>query len=93
MITHDLKTWPAPFKEIWNGNKLFEFRKNDRNFKIGDFLNLREWDPKTERYSGRAIKAEITYILKSGYGLPEGYCVMSLDPNFMHSEVIIYDGR
>ena len=90
MTTHDLKTHPEPFKAVWAGTKLFEFRKNDRGFKVGDSLNLREWDPKTMKYSGMAIMAKVTYILKNGFGLPENYCILSLDPNIMRSEMVLY---
>lgn len=84
MTTHELKTWPEPFQAMWVGHKLFEFRKNDRDFNVGDLLNLREWD-KEKGYSGRAIKAEVTWILKDGFGLPDGYCIMSIDPYYRDS--------
>ena len=32
-MTHELKTWPGYFEEIFMGHKTFEIRKNDRNFK------------------------------------------------------------
>lgn len=78
-MEHELKTWCEPFAATWHGLKLFEYRKNDRDFQVWDTLYLREWNPKTERYSKRAIKARVSYILKDGYGLPDGYCIMSLD--------------
>lgn len=78
MTEHELKTWPEYFEPTWNGLKRFEFRKNDRDFKQGDVLRLREWDPKTEKYTGREIAAMVAYVLYSGFGLPDGTCIMSL---------------
>lgn len=78
MMSHELKTWPEPFEAIRKGDKRFELRRFDRDFQVGDVLRLREWDPSWPRYTGRVIRARITYILRSGFGLPEGLCVMSL---------------
>ncbi len=46
MKVHELKTWPEPFEAIRRGMKTCEIRKNDRDFKAGDILELVEWDPK-----------------------------------------------
>lgn len=45
MTTHDLKCWPSFFEPIANGVKPFEVRSNDREFKVGDVLLLREFEP------------------------------------------------
>ena len=74
---HELKTWSEPFQAIWEGEKQFEFRRNDRDFKVGDVLFLREWNPDTG-YTKRAMITNVTYIMTSGFGVPEGYCIMSL---------------
>ena len=44
MTTHNLKTWSCYFIEVLAGNKTFELRKNDRDYKVGDTLNLIEVD-------------------------------------------------
>ena len=77
--THDLKCWPQPFDAIWDGRKRFEIRKNDRNFGVNDKLVLWEWDPIAEKYSGRKIEAQVTYIVRGGeWGLPADICVMGI---------------
>lgn len=89
-----LKTWNDPFAAILDGTKRFEFRKDDRDFRVGDLLDLREWNPSTEEYSGRHIRAKITYMIREGeFGCPPGYCVMSIDRIFAKDEhgVRIFD--
>lgn len=79
MKIHNLKTWPAPYAAILDGNKTFEFRENDRAFEVGDVLVLCEWDPKTSDYTGFTTSKFVTYILYGpDYGLPEGKVIMSL---------------
>ena len=81
--THFLKTWPEPYWRTYHGFKLFEFRKNDRDFQLLDYLVLQEYDPKTETYSGHETKYIVLYILKEGFGLPDGYCIMSLKKDML----------
>ena len=61
---HELKSWPEFFLDIHNGKRTFDLRKNDRNFKVGDVIKLREWEPTTNAYSGREILKRITYIME-----------------------------
>jgi len=41
-MVHELKTDSAVFQAVHEGKKTFEIRKNDRNFKVGDELWLKE---------------------------------------------------
>lgn len=77
MIVHQLKTWPEYFRPLWDGEKTFEIRFDDRGFQRGDVVDLREWDrfgvcdcpkfhgPDCARYTGRRIVAEIGYVTAS----------------------------
>lgn len=78
MKTHLLKTWPEFFQAVWDGEKTFEFRKNDRDYQVGDNVVLVEWDNKEQLFLGRGIRAKITYVLKEQMGVPEGYAILSL---------------
>lgn len=79
---HRLKTWPEFFQEVADGNKTAELRKNDRDFNEGDWLILEEYDPDADRYSGRREMAQITHIVWEGFGLQEGYVMISFSrPN------------
>lgn len=44
-ITHELKTWPEFFRATLDGTKKFELRRNDRDYRVGDQLLLKEWNP------------------------------------------------
>lgn len=86
-VLHTLLCWPPYFGFILEGIKTFEIRKNDRNFKEGDYLRLREYNPKQEgpdKYTGRLLYARIGYILTpdldNNFGLEPGYCVIGLLP-------------
>ena len=64
---------------VCTGQKTFEVRKNDRDFKVGDILHLRNYShPEKEYLYGYAL-CEVTYILKGGqFGLEEEYVIMGL---------------
>jgi ASC-1-like (ASCH) protein len=59
------KCWPEYFEKILSGDKTFDVRLADWKCKIGDILILKEWDPKTKKYTGRIIKKKISYISKT----------------------------
>jgi hypothetical protein len=77
-MTHDLKTWPEYYEQVENGSKSFEIRKNDRHFRVGDILVLKEWDS-ISGYSGRETVRTVKYIFLGGtMGVQEGFCVMAI---------------
>ncbi len=80
MKTHNLKTWSEYFRDICKGFKTFEIRKNDRKFEIGDILNLEEYDPNEQKYSGRSVYCEIVYMLngKEEFGISKDYCILGI---------------
>jgi hypothetical protein len=57
MTRHELKTWPKYFAAVRSGQKRFEIRRNDREFKVGDILVLREFDPEDDAYTGQSRNA------------------------------------
>lgn len=78
-MEHQLKTWTQFYKEIAAGRKNFEVRKNDRNFKHGDVLILKEWLPTSQKYTGEIMRVKVDYILYGGqFGIEQGFCVMSI---------------
>lgn len=78
-MTHELKILPQWFADVLTGKKNFEIRRNDRDFKVGDYLLLKEWDK--GRYTGREVKKRIQYIYfgDGTYGLSDEYCILALE--------------
>src|ERR1041385_2836695 len=76
-VTHDLKTWPAFFTPLADGVKHFEIRRNDRIFRVGDDLLLREYDPHRQQYTGREVRRTIIYM--TNFNQLDGFVVLGLD--------------
>lgn len=71
---HNLKIHPDFFDAVEKGDKTFEIRFNDRDFKRHDTLELREWNPRSDGYTGRVIKnMHITYVTDFKDGLRDGW--------------------
>jgi len=80
MKIYELKTANPYFIDILNGRKNFEVRFNDRDFKVGEFLLLREYSFNlTPSYSGKEILCEIIYILNNPKYVKKGYIIMGID--------------
>ena len=61
-MKHEIKCWPEHFRVSWCGDKLFEIRKDDRNYQERDEVVLQEYDPVKREYTGREIEGWITYV-------------------------------
>ncbi len=59
------KVWSEYFQKIVAGTKMYEVRLADFACKPGDVLVLREWDPKTKKYTGRQLEKKVTYVSKT----------------------------
>lgn len=84
MVKHKLKLNADYYKDSANGIKTFEIRKNDRNYKVGDILELREWiwsslDGKGT-YTGDVHWKIITYIFSDLEYLPKDYVLLAVSP-------------
>lgn len=83
-MEHRLKTVKPYFTDVQNGIKLFELRKNDRNFHPGDILILEEFNDTgnafTSGYTGQVVRKSVSYVLKDcpQFGLQDGYCVLGI---------------
>ena len=73
---HRLKLAKMFFDAVDTGNKSFELQKNDRNYQIGDILELHEMSDGEE--TGRVTEKQVIYIMEGFKGLEEGYCILGL---------------
>jgi hypothetical protein len=85
MPQHKLKCWTALLRDIWNGKRRFDIRKNDQNFEVGDTILLQEYFPDKDQYGNIEIECRISYILNDAYilsefnGLKEGYVIFGFE--------------
>lgn len=73
---HEIKLASMYYEDVKSGKKSFELRKNDRHYKEGDKLRLMEFSG--GKHTGRAIEADIIYMLEDYTGLTEGYCILGI---------------
>jgi len=81
--THVLKCWPSYFQAILDGRLVHQVRHNyDRDFAVGDILELVEYDPASKwiypTSDARRIRVEVTYLTRGAFGLPQHLSVMSI---------------
>jgi hypothetical protein len=82
MTVHELKTDADVFQALLDGSKTCEVRINDRNFQVGDRLDLLEQradhsHPEGRpRLTGRKVVRIISHVLE-GYGLQPGHVALS----------------
>ena len=73
---HRLKIAKMFFDVVDAGKKSFELQKNDRNYQIGDILEMHEMDNGEE--TGRITEKKVIYVLEGFKGLEKGYCILGL---------------
>jgi len=76
-MNHKLKIRKEYFLDVLSGAKTFEVRKNDRRFQLKDELTLEEYDG-TQGYTGRYIRASISYILDDPEYCKAGYVILGI---------------
>ena len=97
-MIHELKIWPEHFDNVAAYRKRFELRKADRDFKVGDRLRLREWQPADVElkdphlnlgprgYTGRQLEVRVLHAIRGPlFGLEQGFVILSIsNPNREH---------
>jgi hypothetical protein len=78
MTTHNLKIKSEYFMGVTQCQKKAEIRYNDRNYKVGDILNLYEIDELGNR-TGNQCSVIVSHILDDAEYLRDGYVMLSID--------------
>lgn len=99
-MTHKIKIKYKYYKAVLNGDKTFEVRKNDRDYKVGDIIQfVPVADDSDMIITHNPNEYKITYVFHGGeYGLEEGYCVFGITPTIeavpvMQGEWIMRGGK
>lgn len=71
---HQIRLSSQYFDDVCSGKKSFEFRKNDRNYKVGDILEMTEF--KDGKNTGRMVRVIVTYFLDGFTGMEDDYCIL-----------------
>ncbi len=90
MKIHGLKTVQPYFGQVKDGTKTAELRKNDRDFKVGDYLLLQEFEVTAHwtathldgiqtvgHYTGKFVLVEVTDVCHYPDALNDGYVMLS----------------
>ena len=74
--THYIRLAATYYDDVKAGIKTFELRKNDRDYRTGDILEMNEFTD--GRNTGRVIRCRVTYMLEEYTGLTDGYCILGI---------------
>lgn len=79
-MIHQLKIESQFYNDIETAGKRFEVRRDDREYRVGDVLVLRECN--SGKLTGRIVYALVTYIHRNDLYytfLIDGYCILGID--------------
>lgn len=85
MNWHILKTQVPMWADVDSEKKSFEIRFDDRNYAVGDILELREYDGHVGMYTGRVCYRQVTYTVRPRdlpfpCPLSKNGCAMAITP-------------
>jgi hypothetical protein len=78
-MLHELKVHRQFWSALLDGSKMFDLRRNDRNYQVTDLLRLCEFDPKYGA-TGKQLMVKVTYMLfpEDCPGLMPGFCILGI---------------
>lgn len=77
--THELKVQTQFWADLWDFKTTAQLRQDDRQYRVGDVLDLREYNP-SFGFTGMNCKRRVTHILRHEdvpYGVRRGWCILS----------------
>lgn len=75
-MIHNLKILSEHFWPVVSDEKKAEVRLNDRNYHVGDFLRLQEWNPETG-YTDKIVVRIVTHVADLSQW-KDGYVLLSI---------------
>jgi len=78
-MIHELKCDYIYFEKIWDGKKKSELRLDDRGYRQNHHVLLKEYLSSKQEYTGREIKARISYVTGFPKALMPGFLMICLD--------------
>lgn len=77
-MTHEIKIHEKYAREHLRGTKPWELRKNDRDYRIGDYIEFTIVDA-YNKPTGYNYTRKIIDVFHGGvYGLQNGFCIITL---------------
>jgi ParB family chromosome partitioning protein len=76
-MIHYIKCQVPYYEATMRGVKTFEYRKNDRQYEVGDRLHLLETDIEGH-ITGAYVECDVLYKFEGVFGLPSGWCIMAI---------------
>jgi len=82
MATHELKVIPRFWAKLEMGDLTFQLRRNDRDYRVGDILRLKEYSH-DYGFTGSTLVFDVTYILlpEDMPGIERGWCILGVKPH------------
>lgn len=72
---HELRIYPEDFEQVLNGSKPFVVIENDKKYRAGDTVLMREWN--NQCCSGKEIHGTILSVTDDWTpGIEKGYAVI-----------------
>ena len=78
-MRHVLKCDQPHYDAVVSGAKTFEIRFNDRDYAVGDELELHPMNAFRALDPDRSVTVTVTYMVEGEYGLRDRYVVLGFD--------------
>lgn len=75
---HRIKSWPDSFRAIVSGEKPFDVRRFDRDYKVGDYVQIHQFDPTNDVFMGESVYRRISHMELVGERLT--FVVLGYEP-------------
>jgi hypothetical protein len=88
MKKHHLAAWPPSFYPAWIYPHMQKIHANRRDFEVGDFVCLWEYNPVRQHYTGRHANGVITRLKSLGDNVVIDISIVSREERPDYTETI-----